>query len=445
MISIALSLMMIGVIIVKYFKKKDTVTELIIYSLISPYIQIGSSYYDSMYFACIAFMLAVAIANRGHIKLVHGKWATRYFLLIAFLCGVYFFAWLIFSRVDVFTTLTSILGIIKCTLMIYFAYVMNRGIKPKGLINRFGNALKFLIIANLFACIVQLYSVSLGSAIVNIFRDEQSSSYLRAVTQWHFFSRCFGVMSTPMALGIFALIASAFFLMAEEDKKRRYIFLVFSIIVGACSASKSFWVGIVLLFVIIFLTEVRFLRNRKAYFIMTALLILGGLVVMFYSQIGNLIQNTIGPTYAYYWRAIGDISRIFSTRYSADSEYLGFMPEFLKSYWLLGVGPSSIDGELAIDSAFANLLHNGGIIALGAVVAFYAQLLVHLWKIRNQRLFAVALLLLFTGFGFQTWIGAPITTFLQIYIFFMLDTKQQIKETARSAAYRELPARGFQG
>jgi hypothetical protein len=145
------------------------------------------------------------------------------------------------------------------------------------------------------------------------------------------------------------------------------------------------------------------------------------MVIALYNPIGDLIQRFLGSTYAQYWRQLSDLSSIFDTRYSETSEFLGFMPEFLKKHWMIGVGPSSIAEERAIDSAFVNILHNGGILALLITVSFYFGLFRACWRKRQLLLISLSSMIILFGFGFQTWIGSSHSTFVLIYILMTLD------------------------
>ena len=422
MIAVLICVIFICLIIWQYVHERCTVGTITLLSLVSPYISVGSGNYDGLYFAIPIMLGAITIKNKGKLKKLKGVWGKRYQRLNLFLCAVYFIAWIIFSRIDFGITIVSLLGIVKYLLLIYLAYATNPDKNDQQIKESITRALVILVLLNTVACITQLISVDLGTAIVKAYGSTDSISYLNAVTRWGFFSRCFGVLRTPMELGMVMSFVFGFFLISEKKLKYSFLYLALSVFCGACSASKSFWVGLIAVVMVKILTEARFSHSaRKAIIQIGGLIVAVVLVVALYDYIGNLIQNYLGGTFAQYWRQLSDISSIFSTRYSEESEFLWFLPEFMKEYWLMGVGPSSVAGERAIDSAIANTLHNGGIIALVAILVFYIRLLIACWNRKMQIAFSMALLLVLFGLGFQTWIGASSTTFILIYVFMELD------------------------
>ena len=430
MISIIVAGAFISYILYRYLSGKECMTPLVLYSLISPYIQIGGSKYDSLYFACIIFFAAVVFKSKGRLRWKRKSWVNRYFLVHAALIALYLGAWLLFSRTDFGTTLTTFLGVIKLALIVFFAYYMNQGITRERMTDSIVTALRILTILNMAACLIQLSSKSLGVMIVKTFGSEETTSFLAAVTQWGFFSRCFGLMETPMGLGIIMLFSAAFFFVCPSKRRiKDYIYLVLTVFCGAFSASKTFWLGFGVLMVMSIFCE---RRTVKGYAIRGLIVAAFVLVILAYDQIGSLISKYLGGTYYYYWKFLSNPLEAFATRYSSESVFLGFMPSFLEKYWLLGVGPSSIAGERAIDSAFANLLHDGGVTGLLLIVGFYAVLLKK--SIRNKTSLVLIALLFVTGFGFQTWISSRVTLFVMIYLLMSLDLKTKPIALPRAGA-----------
>lgn len=423
MISIIIAFILISDAVRRYMKYDKNLTSIILCSLVLPYLKVGEAKIDCLYFASIIFVMVIFIKNKGSVIIEGSVWAKKYYLLNISLIMLYSFAWLLNSRKDASVMIAFLFGLIKSVSIVFCAYVMNRNITKDSINKSLINAMETLMTINSLVCVIQLNSVQIGSYIVGLLGSEETISYLEAITKYGYFTRCFGIMDTPMGLGLVSLFSAAFFLIVPKKISiRNYLFLVASVYCGVCSASKIFWLGMCILIVMVFFKEK---RNVRGYIVRLLVLIVIVLVFVCYDKIDGIIRTSLGSTYAYYWQYLKKPFEVFATRYSNESVFLGFMPSFMKKYWLIGVGPSSIMGERAIDSAFVNILHDGGIIGLLIVVAFYLRLFQ--FNRKNNVIVIMLVLLFCTGFGFQTWIASRTAMFVIIYILMITDNEAKYK------------------
>ena len=394
-------------IIGRYFADKSNLSWMVVFSLVSPYIAVGSESIDSMYIMVLLTVACVALKKKGKIKWVYNKRVTEYSRLLCAVMGVYMIAWILFSRRDFMVTLKTILGLAKLLMFVILSLYMNNGYDKETQYAQLRKGVYALIIVNAFASVVQLNSVSYGIMIVEAFGRDNALSLLPVITQWGRFSRCFGIMDTPMSYGIFSVLA-LFFIINDKNQRRpvvKYIMAALSMFCGIASASKSFLLGCVLVLAIKILIEFPMQKQKKALWGYLGVLVVVVLVVSMYDRIGEFIRDNFGSTYLYIWEFLSKPMEAFATRYSDDAELMGDTVDVIKEYWLLGVGPSSIKNERAIDSAFMNILHNGGVITLMIVLIYYARLAASCWKNKSILCIGFLILILFLGFGFQTWIA----------------------------------------
>jgi hypothetical protein len=277
-----------------------------------------------------------------------------------------------------------------------------------------------IALLNFIMIIIQRLNFELGLQIIKELNNNESYEYAVNMIQMDTFQRCFGLLPYPMHLGIFSLLSLAF-LMFEQTEKFHFSKMIFaiSILNGIMSASKSFTIGMAVLLILWLFTYLYFSKRTIVSIIKIGIVFfIVMFLFIFFDWIYYIIEFYLGFNYARYWGFIKNVSEAFSTRYSSDFGLLNYMPEFFKTFWLLGVGPSSIRGEVVMDSAPYVILHNGGIMVLIPIVFFYFKNLIKQFQKKELQNFFLFLTIVITGFGFQTWIAAETTTWVLFYLLY---------------------------
>jgi len=419
-----MSILICGIFLYKilkaYFQGKPNFGWICAYSFLSPKVSIGDKRIDSLYFGLIIILACILIKHRGKIPVQKNKAFTRYYIMSCFVLVVYMVAWLLFNRNNSGMLITELAGAIKLLFVLYLIQEMNKNQSLTTIRQQIWKMFWILVPLNLVMCLLQMKNTQFTLHLIKELWDEGSYFFALECTKWGAFTRFFGVMPYPMHLAVFILIVFCFILFDRETLvKRKTLLLVMACICGAFSASKTFIVGIACIFLCWSIFEYHFCNRNKNFFIPIILVVVLIIIsIVAFDQIYYLLQNHVSETAAQQWSTLRDISKVFKTRYSDDAEYLAYMPDFLKSYWLMGVGPASLDMEAIIDSAFYVILHNGGIIALCAVLFFYIW---NLWYTFSNKMFVCFMLLiviLITGVGFPSWFASPLSTWTLGYIFF---------------------------
>lgn len=430
MLQILFNVIAISIIIKKYFTDKPTIGLLIVYSLIAPRIEVGTFNFNIHFISIIVFLISVLYKNNFIITKCKLKWGNRYACLVVYLYLMYTLSWVIHNGNDLFTVLQATVGAFKNLLMLWIFYEMNRNFSIKTIVDNISKCLVFLCFVNLITSIVQLLNVNLGIEIVNFRKDALASGFCQEVTKYGSFTRCFGLMSYPMMLAIYSLsVFCICWVDTSLKKKVRTMGLIFSFLCGLLSASKTFLVGLPTTAIIILISRFYFQKDLQS----TLKLILISLTIicfvfLFYYEIGILMKEYLGENFLYYWSFLGNVSEVFASRYSADATVLAYMPAFIEKYWLFGVGTASLEGELAIDSAFFTILHHGGVICLIPVVVFLF-LVTYSSIIKMSKIpFILCVIIIITGFGFQTWICQDISLWMLYIVFLFLDKKQNLRK-----------------
>lgn len=433
MIQLLFNIIIVALILFFYLKSKCTIGVMIFHSLFVPKITIGSLNLNFLFLSVPVFLIAILVKERGDIiSLNKFSLLKKYCLLIVYVYVVYFLSWCLFNRNDLYSVFQATFGAIKNLLLLIAICLMNRRFDKKTISKHVFYSIFFISLANLLASFAQLSSLETGKALVSFRNDPLSNSFLLEVVKYGSFARCFGIMSYPMMLGIFSVFSLVVFAwFSKENKVIRIFGFAISIICGACSASKSFWFGALLLLLLYSVLSFHFKKKiLRSIIIAFVSLLIVALAFALHDEIGVIIEKTLGRNYAWYWDFLTNFDELFATRYSSEATVLGFMPEFLETYWFMGIGPSSAFGENAIDSAFYIILHHGGVVALIPVLLFFAWMLMLAWKKRDVISFGFIFCMIITAFGFQTLICQDITIWALAFVFvFHQKTNSEVAST----------------
>lgn len=432
MLQITYTIAIIYLISVFHYKGKNPIGLMVFYSLFCPRVIIGNSNINTVYFAALYLFFLESSRGNGKISigLIGLKKAKQYVLLVIFSYCVYLISWLINSRIDFYSTVQATLGAMKNLLLIITICKCSQKYSIQSTLKTIFNTLSIITILNFAASLLQLTSVEIGKKIVCFRNEPLSISFMQDVVQWGSFSRCFGIMNYPMMLGILSLFCFSYFWYYRKGNGGvRLVLLLLSFACGVFSASKTFWIGMLCLTIVAALLNYRFAKKiSETLIFILAVTVLGILISVFYDEIGVILGKYLGANFAWYWGSLKNIGGVFSTRYSlSEATVLSFMPSFIKDYWLMGVGPSSIAGEQAIDSALYAIIHHGGFTVLIPVIIYYVNLIYYGWKTRNALSFIFAFLIFISGVGFQTWLCQDITVW-SLSLVFILNGRNGISE-----------------
>lgn len=421
MLQIGYIVIMLSVITYKYMRRECTLSALILLSVFCPRILLGSFSINSIYIVVFYLILLITL-RQGKITISSKRyiWGIRFTIMILIVLMLFLVSWIIMNRQDFHNVAASTLGQIRNVMLLLLICQMNCKVEYRDLDTEFSKGIFIVLFLNILTSVIQLVSTPIGKAIVYFRNDPLSNAFLEEVVKYGSFSRCFGIMSYPMMMGIFSVFAFAYYLQQSSNSKRkRFIGIIFTIFCAIFSASKTAWLGIVAVLAIYSVLSLYFNKQwKKNLAILTVSVSVFVMITVFYDQIGVIIGQYFGSNFAWYWSFLGNIGDAFASRYSSsEATALGYMPEFIKHYWLLGVGPASIQGELAIDSAFYIIIHHGGIIALLVVLVFYFRLLRYCWNNKLFLSYMLVICILITGFGFQTWLCEDINVWLMAYLF----------------------------
>ncbi|MDD3228845.1 MAG: hypothetical protein PHE09_06455 [Oscillospiraceae bacterium] len=299
---------------------------------------------------------------------------------------------------------------------------MNRTVSSATLRRELFRMLSVVILLNTALIAIQRISLDFGLKLIESLQNSASYSYALDCVKWGSFDRCFGVMPYPMQLAIFCLFAHIFLVFGDAVPRTRFrnVLIILNIVCGFFAASKTFIVGFAVLLLLQLILQFYFkgigIKSLLAFGIIVVLLLAS---IVFFDEIYTFIAEHIGGNYARYWGFLKNASGIFKSRYSSSAEYLSYMPEFLKKFWLFGVGPVSLLNEGVLDSAPYVILHSGGVVALIAIAYYYIFHLIKSLQKRDMLTFMLITFILITGTGFQTWIASDASTWVLMSIFML--------------------------
>lgn len=420
MLSLVLSIFFIVIISYKYLKNRQTLGLLFMYKLIPTYISVGTYRIDSWYFAIPIFLLIVIGKNGRKIRISNFEY-IRHFKMLVILHSFYLFSWFLFNRhIDAYLVGTF-MSVIKIAIIMGLCVLMNSHMTEFQLKKQTYTMLIILNSFNFLLCILQKLNTTGGLEIIRLLNDDGPYQFALRVVSFGGFQRCFGVFPYPMHMAIFCLFTIAYIGFVKEKYQHfRLLILCIAFVSGMLTASKTFYLGIIVLIFCHYIFNILYkgISLRKICFVI-------GLVIIFlllnfnFEMVLNWIENIFGKTAANNMSVLTNFSKAFETRYTGEDATLSYMYDFLQTYWLMGAGPASLQGEAIMDSAFFVILHNGGVISLLIVLYYYFEYLLYFFK-KHQELFVGLLcVMLVTGFGFQTWVASDSTMWVLVNLFFV--------------------------
>lgn len=408
---IILSLFLLYVI-KQYINNKASLSVLFVWQILAvpitlPYI----GQIDSLYIIDIVLLLVVALTPKREKR--KNVLLKKYSVTVIFVAFIYLLAWCVFSRKDFNTTLMNIIGAIKLLLFMHLCWILNRNVSGIIIKDEIAKTVAIVVVINVVMVVYEMLDLS-GSVkfLQNYILSEKEIGYLKSTVAWGYYARYYGMFPYPMHMGIFATMAIAYLLAENEYYTgiKRLVLIFCAIYIGLMSASKSFVFGISFVAFGYVIGECigKKTIQKKFLFMFGSILVLTWLIINL-DNIYVFVSDVFGSNIARYISFLRDFKQVFNTRFG-ENGLIKDTKEVAKQYWFLGVGPSGIRGERSIDSSYYIIRHNGGVVALTAVIIFYIQLIKSHIKEWSKLLLIATIIV--TGMGFLTWISASISTWL---------------------------------
>lgn len=403
-------------IVYRNLKHESTVVPIFMMTLYGPDLKIGSKSVDSTYIL-IAVLLIFIMFSNGKLYFARIK---RYVYTTVSIMMVYTASWLFFSRVDMNDYLSCIVGGIKLTAVLIECYTLNYLFCDR-IEEDMTNLINISLILNsLFITFQKFFFTSSLLVLKDVFLSTEEYDFVLGATYAGRYTRYNGLFKYPMHLGIFCVLATAFLLTVRAKQKKKTIWLlsiVMALYCGIMSASKSFFIGIAVLYCF-FVVENLAQMNDKKKVIFNFFPVLGlALIILFQQDIIRILENVFGSYVAYYAQKVvlffSNIGVVFETR-TGESGALSSLYNVVVENFLFGVGPASINGEKIMDNAVLVILHNGGIVALAIALSYYINILRKSYH--NHKSVLLVFTILACGMGFQIWVASSLTVWACYYL-----------------------------
>ncbi|TGY42349.1 hypothetical protein E5347_09010 [Clostridium sartagoforme] len=413
-------------IFIRYINNKEITSITISYCIISPSVQFIGMKLDSSYFLLVYICMLVILFKKD---LRVNKNIKSYFLLTIFICFIYYIAWMFNSGKDVLVMLISLAGILKVGVFMVILYSLD----CEKLQNNNYIFIKIISIVTILNLLAILYQVFFPSEAYNIFSELYSSNtanyYKQDTSLWGKggfyngrYTRYFGLFENPMSLACYSLIAISYVITKISsrliNKKLCTILLIILLYIGFMSTTKTFILGIVLLFIFLAVLQMADKSNKKIKLLTITLIMLAFiLTIVFYSEIYNLLFE-YNPSLAYYFSYLKDPVSAFNTRFGSlnGDGSLSYVFKIMNENPLIGVGPTSVNGEIVGDNAYVVLIHNGGLIALVTIVGYYMRHLFNSFRFRDTTTTLLILTTLIVSMGMPILTGGNLTLFIIYYL-----------------------------
>lgn len=389
----------------------------IVFSFLLPVIRLGSLDLTYDLFAFFPILIVLLIIR----KVIYLK--KIYILIYLYLILLLFSSLISVLLYDTNFNFIAFLGSVRFLLLIIiYSQIINN---PDGF---FMKVIFTIISVNFFVSIVQLSLPQSVEIFYNLYYRD-SLTPLKEVLYFGEFRRAYGTLGSPINLGTISLISFSYFyskVLANTANRLVKIGILLSVITGLLSLSKTFIIGLPIIFIIGILFKPIIKPSnfsKKDIFVNYLKIIITGIISIIIFLILYRILKNAGLPIDYYLGFISDPLKAFETRYDSSQGLLTLTNEVIKENFLLGVGLTNIKGEFIGDSAYSVLLHDAGI--LGAILFLLFFMLIFKHSYYNKDMTSILLLftLLLSGFAF-TVIVSEIGSLVLFYI--LLNIKNEI-------------------
>lgn len=398
---------------------KDGIIYYIIFSLVSPNLNIGNIQISFEIIAFLIIFLLLLIVKRNIFSFSVSKFNHRQNLL------VYFIIYCIASLIAAFKYGSEIpwVSIFSVFRSIFILYMINYTMEGNE-----DEAIDRIISPVLYICLItSLIQMAVPGSVTLFYNFYYKSSLtpLASVLELGHFDRAFGSFGTPVYLGVFSLYSfSLYYGFIVENKKIRNIFikLASSVIIGLFALSKTAILGIPIILMVYFLVFVP-IENKVNKKLLRILLIIFIIII-----ITVIILKFKGTAISWYLDYLKKPLAAFKTRYNMTTGILSETYKTIKDNLIIGVGATALDNNFTGDSMYVNIIYNTGLI--GAAIFFIN----FIWAgINNFRFKNITAFFCFTSICLAG-LAAPvqfdiITAAFMAYIFYKSGSKKQRQTT----------------
>lgn len=362
----------------KIAQGKDALSVVLFYYFIAPNISIGGGLVvDSSYIFVFVLIVISAIFFNGKIKVT--RQVKSLTILITVWIITYTMGWLANGANSQLTFGIAILGLIKTLISVVLCLSLSRNMSKKMIYRSIGKGLSWTIWANAVAVALQFFfPYQMYDVCYELYYSASSSGYTsyEKIESWGSgfyggrYYRYFGLNETPMVLSCIVVLVLTIMLIQVITEKRFFIHLrilgVVTILVGVAAQCKIFFLMLPVLALLYVWFNSNKLNRGKIY-LYTSGCVACIFLLVFFDEISSI-------SVLRYLTYLKSPLEAFATRFGDGAGSSGYLTETLGiafDHFLTGVGPISISGEPIADSSFVVIFHNGGIIALFAMIVFY--------------------------------------------------------------------------
>ena len=393
-------------------KRKSFLTQIFLMLMIIPSLQVGGHWYSGQYFV-VGILLFLVLKLK--LKKIEPQMANYVItcILVIIIYSVGFF--LNNSTGSIYVLLLSVLTMLKYPLIVVCVGLILCEEVVEYIENAYISTLKIVVIVNLIAVTLQIFIPQIAAKLIdNFFYNDDSLNQIDAIVQGGGYIRYTGIYNYPSILGSVMLICLISFLYCK-DLKNRAFFMVITMMTGVISMSKSFYLGVAV--VLILWPLLNFKLNNLKMISMSIVLSIAIIEVYSFRDAIYLWIKSKNAYLAYYFSCIFDLSMSLSTRYDASAGNTAAMLSMAKEHIVIGYGPLSVYGEVLQDSAFAIIIHNGGIIAILLIVLSYIALFINKAMLKRKGDEMLILGIMALGFAIPVWIFSPVTLGVIVYLY----------------------------
>lgn len=395
-------------------RQRSSVIPILLMATLSPEIKIGSAGIDSLYVFEFFLFLYICVTKKVLIFSV----VKRYTKIIVLSLLIYTISWIAFSRVDLNSLISCLVGGLKILIVLVECWTLNSTFKSQIENDIFKFLTVSLILNAAFVTFQSLFYEPSLWILKNVFLSSSEYEYALSATYAGHYTRYGGLFKYPMHMGVFCAIALAFIFSIQKkiNLAMRCFTIILSLYCGIMSSTKSFFIGMAVICCIYVIQSCIGIKNKKDIIYSSIPLITVILIIIFQNQIIQLIESIFGSYAAFYARKIveffSDMSSVLDTRLGEAGAIVS-LREVVKENFLFGVGPASIQGEKVMDNAILVILHNGGLLALFVILYYYFKTAKTFHE--NKMSILVILAIIACGIGFQIWIASPLTAWACYY------------------------------
>lgn len=260
--------------------------------------------------------------------------------------------------------------------------------------------LRIIVLWNTAAVFIQvLFPASFDFFSVYYIKNETWMRRLFTLTWGHKYARAFGMTSTPSILSYLCTIGTVFFLckcIDRDSKIRDYVFFTFTLICGISTATKAFFLGTLVCFLVLAVCILFFTKkDGRSYLFWTKEKTRASGMIILAVCLAGYFFDARGIMVSGYLKKSTDIVTALETRYdlgipdqedeSRDSPQTAMKQvQVLNPFEILiGVGATTPYGEAVQDSEWFMIIHNTGIAGLAAVMLWIGRLVIVSFKKRD--------------------------------------------------------------